>query len=138
LFLKLNLFETEPLADLKEIPIDNFAFIGDAIINLRFKLKLLGDGRFKTGNIFIKTKDYLSAKSHFTFVEMLMPEYNEEEIEVFKRALNSKGAKKKGNDIEYRKSTAFEAVFGYLYLKKDYERLNYLLEIIEKNTIYSE
>lgn len=127
-----NLFEISKLADLKEIPIDTFAFIGDAIIELRFKLYLLKDGRRKVQDIYYDSKNYLSAKAHNNFVEILKEYYNNDEKSVYKRAVNSKGAKKKGNDEDYRISTGFEAVVGYLYLKKEYKRLNFLLGVIEE------
>lgn len=119
------------LADLREIPIDNFSYIGDAVIALVYKLRLLNDGRIKTRTIYENSKKFLSAKSHSKFVDLIYSKFNSEEMNYYKRAVNSNGAKKRGNDMDYRKSTGFEAVIGYLFLTHNYSRIKELLEVID-------
>lgn len=119
------------LADLREIPIDNFSYIGDAVIALVYKLRLLNDGRIKTRTIYENSKKFLSAKSHSKFVDVLYSKFTSEEMNYYKRAVNSNGAKKRGNDMDYRKSTGFEAVIGYLFLTHNYSRIKELLEVID-------
>ncbi|WP_113074394.1 Mini-ribonuclease 3 [Petrotoga sp. 9PW.55.5.1] len=119
------------LADLREIPIDNFSYIGDAVIALVYKLRLLNDGRIKTRTIYENSKKFLSAKSHSKFVDLIYSKFTSEEMNYYKRAVNSNGAKKRGNDADYRKSTGFEAVIGYLFLTHNYSRINELLEVID-------
>lgn len=119
------------LADLREIPIDNFSYIGDAVIALVYKLRLLNDGRIKTRTIYENSKKFLSAKSHSKFVDLIYSKFNSEEMNYYKRAVNSNGAKKRGNDTDYRKSTGFEAVIGYLFLTHNYSRIKELLEVID-------
>lgn len=119
------------LADLREIPIDNFAYIGDAVIALIYKTKLLGDGRIKTRIVYENSKNFLSAKAHSKFIDLIYEEFNDTEKQYYKRAVNSNGAKKRGNDYEYRKSTGFEAVIGYLFLTKNYKRIKELLGVID-------
>lgn len=125
----LNTFD---LADFREIPVDNFAFIGDAVIGLKYKLLMLGDGRRKTYDVSKKSINFISAKAHSNFSDNVLKILSEDEENIFKRAFNSKGAKKRGNDIEYRNSTGLEAVIGYLFLKKDYEKLSQVFEVINK------
>jgi len=125
------------LADLREIPIENFSYIGDAVIGLIYKVKLLKDGRIKTRDLYEKTKDFLSAKAHSKFVDTLYDYFTPIEMQYYKRAENSNGAKKRGNDIDYRKSTGFEAVIGYLFLTKSYSRIEELLGVID-NCTYTE
>ncbi|MEJ7453727.1 ribonuclease III domain-containing protein, partial [Staphylococcus xylosus] len=58
----------------------------------------------------------------------------EEELDILKRGRNAKSyTKAKNTDIQtYRKSSAIEAVLGYLYLEHNEERLKELLnKIIE-------
>ena len=47
------------------------------------------------------------------------------EIAVFKRGRNTKSATsaKNADIVDYRHATGFEALIGYLYLKKNFERL---------------
>ncbi|BBE32102.1 mini-ribonuclease 3 [Tepiditoga spiralis] len=126
-----KLFTFLDLADFREIPIDNFAYIGDAVIALRYKMKVLEDGRKKTRKINDDSINFISAKAHSKFIDKVLDKFSEEEFGVYKRALNSKGAKKRGNDLNYRKSTGFEAVVGYLFLKERYDRLLKIFEVIE-------
>lgn len=44
-----------------------------------------------------------------------------------RRGINSKGARKHGNDRQYMESTGLETLIGYLYLI-DKERLSFLLK----------
>lgn len=126
-----KLFTFYDLADFREIPIDNFAYIGDAVIALRYKMKVLEDGRKKTRKVNDDSINFISAKAHSKFVDNILREFTEEEFNIYKRALNSKGAKKRGNDLNYRKSTGFEAVIGFLFLKEEYDRLLKIFEVIE-------
>lgn len=53
-----------------------------------------------------------------------------QELEVARWARNTKTkSQAKGASLEeYKKATSFEAVLGYLYLEKNFERLNELLK----------
>ena len=55
----------------------------------------------------------------------------EKEKDIYKRGFNSKNAKKRGNDLNYRKSTGLETLIGYLYISKNFERLKYILDNFE-------
>ncbi|KAF2956593.1 ribonuclease III domain-containing protein [Marinitoga sp. 38H-ov] len=123
-----KLFESN-IKDLREVPVDTFAYIGDAVLNLYFINYIIDNGKKKAGKLHNESKNYISANSQSKIVDIIFENFSEEEKDIYKRGLNSKGAKKRGNDINYRKSTAFETVIGYLFLKKDYYRLNEILEI---------
>jgi ribonuclease-3 family protein len=62
-----------------------------------------------------------------------MPYLTSEEIDVYKRARNTKkGTRAKHATVtEYNKSTGFEALIGYLYLLGEIDRLEYLLSLEE-------
>ena len=55
----------------------------------------------------------------------------EEEHTVYKRGRNSKSVTPAKNQsiTDYRRATGFEALLGYLYLKKDWKRLLDLVKI---------
>ena len=55
----------------------------------------------------------------------------EEEHAVYKRGRNAKSVSPAKNQsiTDYRRATGFEALLGYLYLKKDYKRLLDLVKI---------
>ena len=54
----------------------------------------------------------------------------EKELEVFKRGRNAKINTKAKNAglAEYKKATGFEALIGYLYVTKQTERLEFLMQ----------
>ncbi len=58
------------------------------------------------------------------------------EMFVFKRGRNAAGntVPKSSNPVEYRRATAFEALFGYLQLTESFERMVELFDIIWYNT----
>ena len=66
-----------------------------------------------------------------TLLEKLLPVFNEEETEVFRRGRNAKKATKSKNAsvAEYNRSTGFEAVLGFLYLSGDVQRISELLAL---------
>lgn len=64
-----------------------------------------------------------------SFLHDLEPFLTPEESDVVKRGRNSKGHIPKNADMaEYRLSTGFEALLGYLFLQRREERINELLE----------
>lgn len=111
--------------DLTSLPIATLAYLGDAIHNLFVKVKFLND--LSVGQIHRKVVHLISRESQARCLERLLPRLSEREFSVVKRALNSKCAKRYGNDEKYRKSTALEALIGYLYLAGEQARM---LEIL--------
>ena len=62
----------------------------------------------------------------------------EQEEKIYNRAKNQKNNSKAKNAsiMEYKLATGLEAVFGYLYLEKNFERLeemfNYIIRLYEE------
>lgn len=73
---------------------------------------------------------YLSSHGQSLACQTLVDHLTDEEHKIFRRGYNSQGAKKYGNDMEYRWATALEAVVGYLFLSRKYERVQELLEAV--------
>lgn len=59
-----------------------------------------------------------------------MPMLSEEEVDMVKRGRNAKSGTtaKNAEVLEYRHSTAFECLIGYLYYKQSFERLKEILD----------
>ena len=66
----------------------------------------------------------------------MLPEFTEEEAEIFRRGRNAKKATKSKNATtsEYNRSTGFEAVLGFLYLSGNLERLEQLFSMDDKDS----
>lgn len=109
------------------------AFIGDAVYSLyvREKLVFIKDDKGSTLNK--KTADIVRASAQANFIDEIFPLLTEGEIDIYKRARNTKkGTRAKSASVgEYNKATGFEALIGYLYLTGNIERLNFLLNYKE-------
>jgi len=123
-----SLFDfTKIVSNKKEIPTDVLAFVGDSFFNMIATFQSIGDGRIKTSKAFKKGVKHKRASGQRLFLEKVEEFLNTEELEIVKKGLNSKGAKKRGNDYDYRYSTAFETLVGYLFLNREWERLDIIL-----------
>ncbi len=108
------------------------ADMGDAVFEVAIRDYLLGTGKTKPNQLHQTATRYVSAKAQARMIaEMLESELlTEEEISYYKRGRNSKiNTKAKNTDIQtYLHSTGFEALMGFLYLTKQQERLDTLIE----------
>lgn len=112
------------------------AFIGDAVLSLQVRTYMveLGHARLKTMQE--KSILFVSAKSQALFMDFLLKEdrISEEEMIYYKRGRNAKSRSmaKNADVMEYRVATGFEALWGYLHLSKQEERLNELWELFKE------
>ncbi|HAA84961.1 MAG TPA: Mini-ribonuclease 3 [Kosmotogaceae bacterium] len=123
-----NLFSSSREAN--EVSTDALAFIGDAICTLYYRLRFLGEGSRRTSVEHERITAFVSSKGQSMAYEALIGSLDEEERRIMRRGFNSRGAKRHGDDLEYRRATALEALFGYLFLKKKYQRIRELLEAV--------
>lgn len=109
------------------------AFIGDAVWELYIRDKIFDkiskqrpDQMHKAAVKFVKATTQCETIKKLIEQEFL----SEEELALVKRARNHKVATKAKNAsiTEYKWATAFEALLGYLYLSKQEERLNEIME----------
>ncbi|MBR4236981.1 Mini-ribonuclease 3 [bacterium] len=111
------------------------AYIGDAIYELKIREYLLTQNYTKVNDLHKHAIKYTSAISQAQIIDYLMPNLTEEEIEYYKRGRNTGGTHKPKNASlnDYRKATGFEALIGYLYLIKNLDRMD---ELINKSINY--
>ena len=106
------------------------AYIGDAQFELLVRKKLV----LKKGKLGQLNKDadaLVCASAQSRAANKLQSVFTEEELSVYRRGKNihTNSVPKSVTALEYRKATGVEAVFGYLSLKGDTERMEYLLEV---------
>lgn len=108
------------------------AYMGDAVYETTIREYLLSVGQTKPNQLHHMATEYVSAKAQASIMAALLEEgfISEEEEGYYKRGRNSKiNTKAKNTDIHtYLQSTGFEALMGYLYLTKQNERLDELIE----------
>lgn len=118
----------------KEVNIQVLAFLGDAVLSLYIREKLLLLGINKTKEIQEKSIEYVSAKSEVKILNNWLDNniLTEEEIDIIKRGRNNKkdNHPKNTDIITYKLSTGFEALLGDLYINNK-DRLHELLNTIE-------
>lgn len=118
--------------DLQTVSAQTLAFIGDAVYNVYIRSYLTSISTSKSGVLHRQSIKYVSAKGQAYTIDKIMDMLTEEEIAMYKRGRNTNIASvsKNVDVIEYKKATGFECLIGYLYVKKDNERLD---EIVKKS-----
>ena len=112
-----------------------WAYVGDAVYELYIRNYLINTTNLKPHKLHIESIKYVKAKSQSEILEKLDSFLTEEEKEIVRRGRNTKNhhLPKNADVNDYMYSTAFEALIGYLYLTKENERLEEILEkCIEK------
>ena len=106
------------------------AYVGDAIYEVFIRTKLTENGDKKVNRLHKEAKNFVSAKAQSQIVEALLDTFTPDETDIFKRGRNTKvNTKAKNADFkEYHNATGLEALFGYLYLSGNRERLTELME----------
>ena len=119
--------------DLQKISTQTLAFIGDAVYNVYIRTYLASISNEQTGKLHVKSIKYVSAKAQSKTIDLILDILNQDEILVYKRGRNTNvpTISKNVDVVDYKKATGFEALLGYLYIKKDINRL----ELIVKESI---
>lgn len=125
-------------ADVKSYSPLALAYIGDCIFDLIIKSLVLNQGNKQVQKLHKETSQIVQASSQSRMMRVLQEHLTEEEHAIYKRGRNAKTVTPAKNQsvTDYRRATGFEALLGYLYLKKDWKRLLELvklgLEALEK------
>ncbi|OXM83148.1 Mini-ribonuclease 3 [Paenibacillus rigui] len=127
--LDFNLFSFPPAKDPKQLNPIVLAYIGDAIYEVFIRQYVISHPNQRPNHLHRLSTQYVSAKAQAKALQGWLPHLTEDETDIVKRGRNAKsGTSAKNADIlEYRHSTAFECLIGYLYYTKQWERLQYLL-----------
>lgn len=109
----------------------SLAYIGDAIYELRVREYLLSKGYGLVKKLHNEAIKYTNALSQSKIIDHLMDKLTEEEIDYYKRGRNASSTHKPKNASlnDYRKATGFESLIGYLYLIKNFDRMDELINL---------
>ncbi len=116
------------------IATSDLAYLGDAVYELKIRRMLILSGINGAGNLSGAAADFVTAPNQAKFLNCIWDELTEEEQSVAKRARNKKPhhIPRHSTRAEYIYATALEAIFGYLSLKGDEDRIDTLINLIEK------
>lgn len=116
------------------------AYIGDAVYDLFIRTYILEKGLTQPNQLHKESIRYVSAKAQATIIQQLVERklLTQEEHDYFRRGRNAKShtIAKNADVVTYRMATGCEALFGYLHLSQQVERLQELfkksVQIIEE------
>lgn len=116
--------------DIKEYSPLALAYIGDAVYELIIRSLVLNEGNRHVQKMHKRTSSMVQASAQARIITALNDRLTEEEHAVYKRGRNAKSMSPAKNQSvsDYHKATGFEALMGYLYLKKEWKRM---LELIK-------
>ncbi|MFW6119657.1 MAG: Mini-ribonuclease 3 [Petrotogales bacterium] len=127
------LFENIQMANPEELSTDVLAYIGDAVYELYFRLHTLKNAKKRTFHQHQMTKNYVSAEGQSEALKEIWDHLSDDYRYIIKRGYNSKGAKRKGDDKNYKRATGLEALVGYLFLKGETQHLSFILSKVSQN-----
>ena len=110
----------------------NLAFIGDCVYEMLVRETLVADANRPVNDLHRESVKYVSAKAQTEAFEKIKNALTEEETAIFKRGRNAKvgHSPKSATEGEYHCATGVEALFGYLYLTEQLDRIKELFEMI--------
>ena len=108
--------------DIKEYSPLALAYIGDAVYELIIRSLVLNEGNRQVQKMHRRTSSMVQASAQARIITALNDRLTEEEHAVYKRGRNAKSMSPAKNQSvsDYHKATGFEALMGYLYLKKEW------------------
>lgn len=114
----------------------SLAFLGDSVYDTLVREYLLRMADMPVAKLHSAKIRLVCAEFQSQAYENLLQHITEKELAVLKRGRNATGntVPKHADAVQYRRATAVECLFGYLYLLGQTERINELFRIIIKNT----
>ena len=118
---QVNAYQYSPLA---------LAYMGDSILDLLVKKYFVPHSNMQPHKYPVEVSKIVKAVNQADYIDQIMEELSEDELDVYKRGRNTNTHSKAKNATmgQYRKATGLEALYGYLYLKGDMERLQYFVD----------
>lgn len=118
---QVNAYQYSPLA---------LAYMGDSILDLLVKKYFVTHSNMQPHKYHVEVSKIVKAVNQSDYIDQIMEELSEDELDVYKRGRNTNTHSKAKNATmgQYRKATGLEALYGYLYLKGDMDRLQYFVD----------
>lgn len=128
----MDYFHLSAGQEINQISSLGLAHLGDAVYELMVRSWLCLRGKATNKGLHKAAITYVSAPAQAQRVEKILPVLTEEEQDVFRRGRNSHtAAVPKGASVgQYHTATALEALFGWLYLRGETDRLNELFSLM--------
>ena len=108
-----------------------WAYVGDSVYELFVRTKLTNNSNAKPHKLHIESIKYVKAKAQADILKRIQDNLTDDERDIVRRGRNTENhhVAKNANVADYSQSTGFEALIGYLYLTKQDERLEEILNM---------
>ena len=108
------------------------AHMGDCVYEIMVRSWLCCHGKVTSRGLHKETVRYVSAPAQAKAVEKIGDMLTEEEAAVYRRGRNTRvnSVPQNADKAQYHAATGLEALFGWLWLKGEKDRLNQLFEKI--------
>ncbi len=122
------------ITDPKQLSPLVMAYIGDAVFELLVRTRLLEKGNAPVNKLHQITVHHVCAAAQAKGYRAIESLLTEEEAAVYRRGRNThNNIPKNADPATYRSATGLEALFGYLYVKGENERMRILFDTIWKD-----
>lgn len=113
----------------------SLAFLGDSVYDTLVREQLLKTANMPVSKLHTAKVRLVCAEFQSAAYDVVSQQLTEKELSVLKRGRNATGntVPKHADTAEYRRATALECLFGYLYLLGRTDRINDLFQIIMDN-----
>ncbi len=117
--------------DLRTLSPLTLAFVGDCVYDLILRTVIVERHNASPNQLHREKSRLAKAPSQAEMAEALQEELTQEELAVYRRGRNAKShtTAKNASVLDYRKATGLEALYGWLYLSGQEERLLQLIRL---------
>lgn len=111
------------------------AFVGDGVYDLLVREHLVNTANRSVGELNKLKVALVNCKSQAKFAKLIMPNLTDKELSIYKRGRNAapKCTPKNSSVADYHSATGLEALFGYLYLNNEKQRVYDIFTMILHN-----
>lgn len=120
--------------DIREYSPQVLAYVGDAVYEVYVRTMVARGSNCSVSKLFRESMEYVRSKAQSDVAHKIGGMLRDEEIEVLRRGRNAKtnSMPKNAHIIEYKHATGLETLVGYLFLKRDFTRLDEILKMCVK------
>ena len=117
--------------DLRTLSPLTLAFVGDCVYDLILRTVIVERHNASPNQLHREKSSLAKAPAQAEMAEALQEHLTQEELAVYRRGRNAKShtTAKNASVLDYRKATGLEALYGWLYLSGQEERLLQLLRL---------